>query len=164
MAGSNGNDHGTSPGRRSRSSQSNPKLKRGLIAAALALVVVGGLAWALLAQNGDEAAPAVTSSAALVAEGQSLVTAAAAREQAPSFSVQTASFGDGSTFNLEDSRGEVVVLLFTAAWCTSCGPETQALASIYDRYASLGIQALVVDVDTTESEEDLLSLSSVRNA
>lgn len=132
-----------------------PRMKRGFVAFLVALVVVGGLTWALLAQSNDAPGAGDADIGALATQGQGLVTSAASREQASQFSVQTASYADGSVFDLENERGDIVVLYFMAAWCATCIPEAQALAALHDRYASLGVRILIVDVDTTEDEDDL---------
>lgn len=128
---------------------------RGLVAVGLAFVVFGGLVWAVVSQGSDGPGAGDAVIGELAAQGQDLVTSAASREQASQFSVQTASYADGSVFDLESERGDVVVIYFMAAWCTTCIPEAQALAALHDRYASFGVRILIVDVDTTEDEGDL---------
>lgn len=128
---------------------------RSFVAVALAAVVAGGLTWALAAQGSDDPGAGDFVIGEFAAQGRDLVTAAPNRDSAPQFSVRTASYGDGGTFDLQQSRGDIVILYFMAAWCVTCIPETEALDVLHDRYASLGVRILIVDVDTTEDEGDL---------
>lgn len=50
---------------------------------------------------------------------------------APSFGFTTF---DGETFNLEDFRGQVVVLNFWASWCGPCAYEAPDLQYVYEEY------------------------------
>lgn len=109
------------------------------------------------AQAASRASPTPTSmrQAELLALGQRLVLPAGEREGAAAIRLSTASFGDGSVFDLAQERGNVVVIFFMAAWCTTCFPEAQALAQIHETYAEQGVRVLILDVDTTEDEADL---------
>jgi peroxiredoxin len=152
---------GKSKSQRIRSSRRPPSERRAfwtnrsIAAVALAAVVVGGLAWALVTQSSDDPGAGDVVIGELAAQGRDLVTAAPNREPSPQFAVQTASYGDGSLFDLASSRGDIVILYFMAAWCVTCIPETEALDVLHDRYSSLGVRILIVDVDTTEDEGDL---------
>ena len=151
-----------------------------LAAGAVAALVVVAVTWSALGEgrrnSGDSAAdstaaasaaapslfggtPVATPSAAerseLAAKGQGLIRAAAERAAAPPMRLQTASYGDGSVFDLSQERGNVVVVYFMAAWCFTCIPETQALAQIDANYADAGVRVLILDVDQTEDEDDL---------
>ncbi len=93
--------------------------------------------------------------AKLVAAGQELVISPDQRPVAPPIQLQTASFGDGSVFNLTEEQGSVVVLFFMAAWCPTCVPESRALARLHEDYADRGVRIIVLDVDQRETEEHL---------
>ena len=41
-----------------------------------------------------------------------------------------------------------------AAWCVTCIPE--ALARIHEEYGPRGVDVIILDVDSTENERDLL--------
>ena len=151
--------------------RTRPAVAAGVVAA----LVVAALVWSALGDGGtdggDGAAPAAaapslfggtpvaTPSAAerseLAAKGQGLIRAAAERAAAPPMRLQTASYGDGSVFDLSQEDGNVVVVYFMAAWCFTCIPETQALAQIHANYADAGVRVLILDVDQTEDEDDL---------
>lgn len=115
----------------------------------------------LLAGAGDARASSSRSAVSaaereeLRALGRRLVQPAGERPAATAMRLQTASFGDGSVFDLAAERGNVVVVFFMAAWCATCVPEAQALARIHEQYASQGVRILILDVDTTEDEDDL---------
>lgn len=144
----------------------------GGVAAAVALLVVltfGGAGASdpttvapVLAGSGDARASSSPSATVRTAEqekllalGQRLVRAAGERPAAEPIRLRTASFGDGSVFDLAQERGNIVVVFFMAAWCTTCLPEAEALARIHEQYAGQGVRVLILDVDTTEDEGDL---------
>ena len=128
-------------------------LAGGIAAVVLVLVVMS-------ANGGDGNATvalelSVAERAELRSEGQRIVWSVDRRDPAPGLSIQTASFADGSVFDLEDERGNIVVVFFMAAWCLTCIPEAQALAVLHERYADQGVRILVMDVEQTERERDL---------
>lgn len=128
----------------------------GSVAAVVAVLVVS----VALGSAGNEAPPApavlsATELSELQAKGQRIVVARADRDAAHVIRLQTASYADGSTFDLAEERGNVVILYFMAAWCTTCIPEAQALAQLHERYAEQGVRIIVLDVDQTENERHL---------
>lgn len=60
---------------------------------------------------------------------------------APLFEVQTF---DGSTFTLEEQRGNIVVLNFWASWCGPCRDEAPELQAVYERYRERGVEFIGV--------------------
>ena len=56
--------------------------------------------------------------------------------RAPTFGFTTF---DGETFNLEDFRGQVVVLNFWASWCGPCAYEAPDLQFLYEEYQDRGV-------------------------
>lgn len=146
-----------------------------LVGSAVAAVVVIAIAWSALGDSGGsreaDAAPSATAPplfastpvptpsaaerVALAAKGARLIGAEGERPQAPPIRLQTASYGDGSTFDLSQERGSIVVVYFMAAWCFTCIPESQALAQIDANYADAGVRVLILDVEQTEDEDDL---------
>lgn len=85
------------------------------------------------------------------------------RAVAPSFRIQTASFGNGEIFDLANARGDVVVLFFMASWCTTCVPEARALKELHASYRDRGLRVLVVDVDSRSTEQALARFRAVAN-
>lgn len=154
-----------------------PSRPRAAIAAgAVTLLVVAVIGWTTLGDSAVEGgetggvprttiaelfavepvpAPSAAERVALAAKGAELVQPAAERSAAPPIRLQTASYGDGSVFDVSDEGGNVVVFYFMAAWCVTCIPETQALAQIDANYADAGVRVLILDVDQTEDEDDL---------
>ncbi len=133
---------------------------RYLLAAAATVAVAGVIAWSAFAGDGGEQEPATTAVSAaertaLLATGQRIVQPVEKRAPALPVRLQTAPFGDGSVFDLAQERGNVVILYFMAAWCTTCIPEAQALAQIHETYSDRGVRVLVLDVDVTENEGNL---------
>jgi thiol-disulfide isomerase/thioredoxin len=100
-------------------------------------------------------APSAAERAALAARGTELIEPSAERPMAPPMRLQTASYGDGSIFDVAEENGNVVVFYFMAAWCITCIPETQALALIDENYADAGVRVVILDVDQTENEDIL---------
>ena len=92
---------------------------------------------------------------ALLAKGRELLIPAEKRPVAPPIRLQTASYADGSNFDLAQERGNVVVLYFMAAWCGTCVPEAESLAELHRGYADKGLRILVLDVDQRETEVQL---------
>ena len=62
----------------------------------------------------------------------------------------------GRPYTLSENRGNVVVLYFMAAWYATCIPEAQAQARIHEEYGPRGVEVIILDVDPTENERDLL--------
>lgn len=72
---------------------------------------------------------------------------------APVFSLRTL---DGrSTVNLQDLRGQVVIVNFWASWCTECRVEHDALAAAWQRYRDAGV--VLVGVDFQDARADALA-------
>ena len=53
---------------------------------------------------------------------------------------------DGSSFDLADWRGHVVVVNFWGSWCADCREETQALEQVHRDTAGQGVEFLGIDV------------------
>lgn len=92
---------------------------------------------------------------ALLNAGRDKLISVEKRSVAPPIRLQTASYADGTVFDLSEQRGNVVVLYFMAAWCLTCVPEAQALAELHRGYADKGLRILVLDVDQRETEGQL---------
>jgi peroxiredoxin len=57
---------------------------------------------------------------------------------------------DGTTYRLNDLRGQWVILNFWATWCEPCVREMPALQAIADRYAQDGV--VLLGLNMAESE------------
>lgn len=97
---------------------------------------------------------------ARIAAGTELISPVDRRIVAPQFKLQTASFGDGSVFDLKEQNGKVVVLFYMAGWCASCLPEARALARLHEDYGSLGVSILAIDIEQREEEVHLARFRS----
>lgn len=77
---------------------------------------------------------------------------------APEFTIQTI---DGKTVSLAQTKGKVLGVFFSASWCGSCIPEAQAWGDLYKKYRDQGLQVLIVDVDPNDTENDLLAFKQL---
>ena len=70
------------------------------------------------------------------------------RRQAPDF---TLTLFDGTQFNSESLRGQVVMVDFWASWCPPCRFEARALEAVWRRYKDRGVAFVGVDIWDKES-------------
>jgi cytochrome c-type biogenesis protein len=75
-------------------------------------------------------------------------------QTAPGFSVTDVY---GKQLNLTDYRGKVLLLDFMALWCTSCKQVEKMLHDIIDDFDEDEFAVLSIDIDPTESAEDIRS-------
>ncbi len=61
-------------------------------------------------------------------------------------------FINGTTFNLADHTGEVILLVFGAYWCPHCDAEVAGLQNIWHDFEGHGVQVIEVCVDGTEAQ------------
>ncbi|PJF23023.1 MAG: hypothetical protein CUN56_03000 [Phototrophicales bacterium] len=71
---------------------------------------------------------------------------------APTFTLTTF---DGEEFDLEDYRGQIVVLNFWASWCAPCHAEAPDLQRIHERYAERGVVLVGITYSETSVEDSL---------
>ena len=121
----------------------------GLIGITLGVLVIGDTDTVQTARPAGETPPARARSPAAARD---LVLPPAQRKPAAPFRLATASFADGSVFDLAQARGNVVVLFFMAAWCTTCIPEARALNALYEEYGDRGLSVLAIDIDPRDTE------------
>src|SRR5690606_27681882 len=53
----------------------------------------------------------------------------------------------GSNIRLSEHRSDVVMLAFTASWCSECRDRDAYLAELYRRYRDAGLVLLAVSLD-----------------
>ncbi len=67
---------------------------------------------------------------------------------------------DGNQFNLEDYRGNIVILDFMAIRCPPCVQEMGELKEIRQNYYSKGVKIISIDVDDEDTVEQLSQFKS----
>jgi thiol-disulfide isomerase/thioredoxin len=76
---------------------------------------------------------------------------AAGDPPAPTFSLPARG---GSTINLSQYKGQVVMINFWASWCVPCRQEMPLLDSIYKKYKPLGFTLLSVNVEPEQKDAE----------
>lgn len=71
----------------------------------------------------------------------------------PAPEIELVSF-NGTPFNLEDYRGQVIVVNFWASWCAPCRDEAEDLQLIHEDYQDKGV--VMVGVNWLDAEQDAL--------
>lgn len=74
-------------------------------------------------------------------------------EKAPDFTLNAF---DGTTYQLSDLRGKVVVVNFWASWCESCKPEAADLEQAWKMYKPRG-DVIFLGVDYVDTEPEALA-------
>ncbi len=124
------------PGPEPRLAAAPPRRRTALVAAAVLAVVLGGLVWILAtrdpAQNRRADSPLVGRVAPQI-EGVTI---------------------DGSTFDLDDARGQWVVVNFFATWCVPCRTEHPQLVEFASRHAVPG-DARVVSIAFDDQPDEV---------
>lgn len=72
-------------------------------------------------------------------------------DSAPAFALPDSA---GRTVTLESLRGRVVVLDFTASWCTACRTALPALDALGARYAARGVTVVTIAIDADPKDAD----------
>ena len=76
---------------------------------------------------------------------------AAGDSAAPGFSLPARG---GSTIDLAQYKGQVVMINFWASWCVPCRQEMPLLDSIYKKYKPLGFTLLSVNVEPEQKDAE----------
>jgi thiol-disulfide isomerase/thioredoxin len=79
------------------------------------------------------------------------VAGAAVDPPAPAFSLPARG---GSTIDLSQYKGQVVMINFWASWCVPCRKEMPLLDSIYKKYKPLGFTLLSVNVEPEQKDAE----------
>jgi peroxiredoxin len=116
-----------------------------VLRAALAVVLVGMLVWALpLRRPGEDGGHHAHHAPALDAFEKAGVTELREGQHGPPFRLATL---DGHEAGLEDWRDKVVVLNFWATWCGPCTIEMPALQALWTSHRDRGLVVVGVSVD-----------------
>lgn len=62
---------------------------------------------------------------------------------------------EGLTFSVPAIPGRPVILFFSAAWCSSCLAEAQALAQVAETYRAETLDILILDIDPNDTVADV---------
>jgi thiol-disulfide isomerase/thioredoxin len=114
----------------------------------LLVIIVGSIAgsWILLQYANQPAAPLLANTTTPSEDSQT-----PPRSLAPDFSLTDL---EGTTFQLSDFRGRVVIIDFMATWCSACRAAIPHFGTIWEQYAD-HIVLMSIDVDPFESEETI---------
>ncbi|HET7875931.1 MAG TPA: TlpA disulfide reductase family protein [Methylomirabilota bacterium] len=119
--------------------------RQNLVRAALALVLLAGLVWALpIRRAGEESSHHAMPPRVLDAFERAGVTEFKEGQRGPAFRLQQFS-GDPAT--LETWRDKLVVLNFWATWCTPCTIEMPTLEALWRDYRERGLVVVGISVD-----------------
>jgi len=73
---------------------------------------------------------------------------------APGFTLQTL---QGETHSLEDNRGQPVLVLLWASWCSVCKATMPGLQSVYEAYAPQGFEILAVNTTFQDTQSTAIN-------
>lgn len=116
-----------------------------LVRMGLALVLLGGLVWALpLRRAGEEGAHHAAAPPRLDPFERAGVTEFKEGQRGPAFRLQQFTGGQGT---LEAWPDKLVVLNFWATWCTPCTLEMPTLEALWREYRERGLVVVGISVD-----------------
>jgi len=116
-----------------------------LVRAALALVLLAGLFWALpIRRAGEEGGHHATPPRTLDAFERAGITEFKEGQRGPAFRLQQF---DGGPASLETWRDKLIVLNFWATWCTPCTLEMPTLEALWRDYRERGLVVVGISVD-----------------
>ena len=119
--------------------------RQSLVRGALALVLLGGLVWALpIRRPGEERGHHAEPIPNLDPFEKAGVTELKEGQRGPAFRLSLLTGGDAT---LDAWKGKVVILNFWATWCTPCTIEMPALEALWREYRDRGLVVVGVSVD-----------------
>lgn len=121
-------------------------LRQNLVRAALALLLLGVLVWALpIRQPGETGGPRTRHEAPPLDPFEKAgVGELKEGQRGPAFALQQLR---GARASLESFKDKLVVLNFWATWCTPCTLEMPTLEALWHDYRDRGLVVLAVSVD-----------------
>ena len=63
-----------------------------------------------------------------------------------------ASLINGEQFNIDDLKGQFVLVDFWGSWCAPCRKENPGLVKLYDKYKDKGFQVVSIAIETDEAK------------
>jgi peroxiredoxin len=119
--------------------------RQSLVRGALALVLLGGLVWALpIRRPGEQGGHHAEPTPNLDPFEKAGVTELKEGQRGPAFRLPLLTGGDAT---LDAWKGKVVILNFWATWCTPCTIEMPALEALWREYRDRGLVVVGVSVD-----------------
>jgi peroxiredoxin len=119
--------------------------QQSLIRAALALVLLGGLFWALPNRRpGEEGGHHAEHAPRLDAFETAGVTELKEGQRGPAFRLPLLTGGEAT---LDTWKDQLVILNFWATWCTPCTAEMPSLEALWREYRGRGLVVVGVSVD-----------------
>lgn len=82
------------------------------------------------------------------------------RREAPNFTLNTL---EGDTFQLQDHRGEVVVLNFWGTWCPPCRREIPHFVTMQEELGDRGLQFVGVALERDAGPDDVRAFAEKMN-
>ncbi len=61
-------------------------------------------------------------------------------------------------FDLNDTKGKVVIVNFWVSWCVNCKKEMEILTDLYNKYHSLGLEVIGFSIDEKRNRDDFLKV------
>ncbi len=114
-----------------------------LVVLLITAFLVGGGAWAINAQQQQDAAAQTGGATVVTLPGNSRVPPPELGKPAQDFRL---TLTDGTTVSLSDYRGKVVWLTFGASWCQPCLAEAPDIQAAYTKYEPQGLVVLAVNI------------------
>jgi len=119
--------------------------RQSLVRGLLALVLLGGLVWALpIRRAGEQGGHHVEPAPRLDPFEKAGVTELKEGQRGPAFRLAMLT---GEEVTLDTWKGKLVVLNFWATWCTPCTIEMPALEALWREYRDRGLVVVGVSVD-----------------
>jgi peroxiredoxin len=120
---------------------------------ALAVVILGGLLWALpIRRPGESGGHHAAHESTLDPFEKAGVTELKEGQRGPAFTLATLPGGQAS---LADHAGRLVILNFWATWCGPCDAEMPTLQALWDQYRARGLLVVGVSVDRASPQHVL---------